>query len=308
LNQELQLSLSSYIQQNARLNVTLIAYAEVNDQLNATLLDLSGQNTRLEAQIDLYAKLNANLNQTALSFSQDVDRLNTVNGELINTNKDLTETVGALSNETAELSAANDGLNATVRSLEAEVVDLVAEVDRIDHLANNLATIVSFLNETAVLIDESMVGVTDFLAQQIDRNRRVAINSLRNFYKQRTSFWSCDFREHFLADPFVQDRNAPVGSASFTAVMDYIEERVLSDLCLSRIDFVVYLAIQTTGTIPPVGASYNEIVRAVGSYTDLAMAYYFPLSGRDGLTTTIWGEAHYNCDNLPPILRYSHTI
>lgn len=304
LNGELNNTLLEYQRQNGVLNESLAEYASLNQQLEGTVQELDEQNEQLEGLVDIYSGLNQDLNRTVASLTNEVDRLGTINFELAQTNDDLWASIDVLSNETAALSVINDGLNLTVFALQDEVVELASEIDRLDALSEDLATVVSFLNETTITIDQTVDAFTDFLSQEITRNRILAMNSIRNLYRQRTGFWGCDFREYFLTEQFVQDRSAPIGSAKFPDVIDYVEEWVLSDLCLDTGDFVLYLAREHAS---PTDVSFDDMVQAVGAYTDLAMAYYFPSSNQTGLSPTNWGEAHYNCDNLPQVLLYRST-
>ena len=296
LNDELQLTLGNYTDQNDALNASLAIFAELNAQFNETVVALRVEVSALEVQVDRYNELNDDLNQTAISLSSKVAQLEGVNQELSDTNQELWDTVEVLSNETIELSLINQDLQDQKMLLEEEIDEMGTEVDRLESLSKNLATVVSFLNATTVAIDQTVDRFTDFLAREIRRTRVMAMDSLRNNYQQSESFWNCDFREYFLGEPFVQNRNSPIGDEAFPEVLAYIDERVLSTMCLDVNDFLAFLRIGSS-------VSFNDLLQTVGDYTDLAMLHYFPpneetAQRNGGLDPDMWAEARHSCTNL----------
>jgi hypothetical protein len=167
--------------------------------------------------------------------------------------------------------------------------------------------LVAFLDETSMNIDESFDAFTEYLAGQIASYRVLVLETLENLYRQRASFWDCDFREYFLVETFAVNRNSPVGASAYPEVIDYIEERVLSDLCLDTTDFELFLASEYVGSPQVWDASFNQLQQAVGLYTDLAVQYYFSSELTD-VSPDAWAEAQYNCDNLSQEVRFRHTL
>merc|ERR1711915_98660 len=112
----------------------------------------------------------------------------------------------------------------------------------------------------------------------------------------------CDFREYFLLEPFVSvDRDAPIGEASYPEVLEYLQDKVLDDLCLDATNFEVYLT-EYIDSETPSDVSFNQLQRAVGSYTDEAMLYYFE---SDSIQPATWAEANFKCDNLPSSMLFT---
>mmetsp|Transcript_22943 Transcript_22943/g.33865 ORF Transcript_22943/g.33865 Transcript_22943/m.33865 type:complete len:529 (+) Transcript_22943:77-1663(+) len=302
INQSLNQTVIEFSVQNDRLNSSLLYYNELNSELNSTVLDLEDSVLTLEETVQDYSRINDDLNQTVLFLKGEVTELDQIIEELAETNSELEFFVDKLANETAELSLLNSELNSTVVEFQAEIVTMAGEIDRLDNLTQNLATMVSFLNETNLAIDQSIDTFVSGVANQIVASRVMAMGSLENFYRQRTSLWDCDFREYFLLEPFVAvDRNAPIGASSFPEVLDYIQAKVFDDLCLDSTKFKVFLVddIYIDSIDTPSDVSFNEIQRAVGFYTDMAMSYYFE---SDTIDPTMWAEANFKCENLPPAL------
>jgi hypothetical protein len=79
-------------------------------------------------------------------------------------------------------------------------------------------------------------------------------------------------------------------------VQTYINERVLSKMCLDPNDFNNYLS----STVSSNGVTSNQLMRAVVLYTDDAMKYYFPADEDDanGVTLDQWIDASFRCGLL----------
>ena len=306
INEELEQNVAEFSHENDRLNVSLVEFHGLNIRLNESIAELAEQNQILRGNLDRFEGLNKDLNQTVNTLEGQVNRLEHANDELDRLNGNLWQAVDQLSNETAELSELNAQLNTTTIRLWAEVDTLSQEIDRLAALNVNLATLVSFVNETSVNIDDTFEEFTRYLSDQITGNRVLVMETLETLYLQRASFWDCDFREYFLTEEFTQNRNEPIGVEFFPEVLDYVHDRVLSDLCLSRDGFETFLVIDGYVDLSPSDASFNDVLRAVGRYTDLAIDHYFPRLQEDpGLTPQQWAKAQYNCLNLPQDLLYT---
>lgn len=298
-NDDLEQNIDNYAVENDRLNATIAVLNGMNGQLNTTAVDLMVEVNFLKELNESLAGRNQELNLTVSTLSNQVDELEVVNDQLTKTRNTLWVAIDRLVNETAALSMMNEELNVTVVGLGNEVANLTSEVDRMNRVTANLATLVTFLNDTASNIDQSFEDVTDYLAKQIDTNRILVMETLENLYRQRTSHWDCDFREFFLTESFVSDRNTSIGTGSFQEVMQYIDDRILSDLCLDKADFEAFLGAYINSTQLS-NASFNQMQQAVGRYTDLAVQYYFtPDFATNSATPSEWEEASYDCKNLP---------
>ena len=147
---------------------------------------------------------------------------------------------------------------------------------------SGLGILVSFLNETA---------------GDITAYRVLVLETMQGLYMQRVTGWDCDFRSYFLTKPFATDRSAPIGQENYSDVLEYVDERVLSELCLSRSDFEGYLKAEyIQGGL----LTTNQLMKGVAAYTSNAIDYYFPDDNDTGLTSLDWSEAGYKCENLPP--------
>mmetsp|Transcript_14909 Transcript_14909/g.22765 ORF Transcript_14909/g.22765 Transcript_14909/m.22765 type:complete len:560 (+) Transcript_14909:214-1893(+) len=303
INQSLNQTAIEFSFQNDRLNSSLVYYQELNTDLYNTVSDLQDSVITLEGTVEEYIQTNDDLNQTVLSLGEEVNALDQLNDQLYERNTELWIFVNRLANETAELSLMNSQLNSTVLEFQTEIVDMTNEIDRLDNLTQNLGTMVSFLNETSLSIDSSMDTFVDGVANQITSSRVMAMGSLENFYRQRRSVWNCDFREYFFLEPFVSvDRDAPIGEASYPEVLEYLQDKVLDDMCLDATNFEVYLTEYIDSEIPS-DVSFNQLQRAVGSYTDEAMQYYFE---SDSIQPATWAEANFKCDNLLSSLLFTY--
>jgi DNA repair exonuclease SbcCD ATPase subunit len=305
INDELELNIANYTIQNILLNFSLATYAQLNEELNETVVLLEMQVDKLEDQVTLYEMLNDDLNETARELTLKVDDLASLNRQISETNGQLWIAIEQLSNETSELSVLNEELNNTVSELGNQIARMAAEIDRLENISLNLATLVGFINKTALEFDETFDAFSAKIAQQIDYNRALVIETLENLYKQRTAFWDCDFREYFLTEQFVQNRWVPIGKEMYPRVLAYIEERILSDLCLSTSNFEEFLGYEFVGSLDRrFNISFNELQRAVGLYTDNAENYFFPSGNATGVLPSTWAAADYKCANLPPDAMY----
>jgi len=246
--------------------------AELERQVNR----LESEVDRLETQNDRYQVLNDNLNQTAME-------LQITNVELQGTADRLDGTV--------------DRLNGTVTELEQVNRDLTQENERYAELNAELNTILEFLNETAQNLNESYEDIVAFLAEQISVNRVLVLQTLENTYGQITISWDCTFRDVFRGEAFVVDEDSPIGSDSLPDVLDHVEERILSELCIDTADFEAFL---NSRYLPLDSMTTNQLYSAVAVYVIAAMNYYFPDSGEPGLTPEDWASADYSCENVIP--------
>jgi myosin heavy subunit len=300
VNDELEQNVHNYAVENDRLNASVSFFAKLNTKLNSTVEELSNEVNDFKNENEFLVEINQGLNLTVTELSDKVQELDVFNDQLLKANSNLSKSVDHLVNETAKLAMMNEALNDTATDLRNEISSLSSEVDRLDRLTINLKNLVSFLNETALNIDESFDSMTDFLSKQIESNRVLVMETLENLYRQRISNWDCDFREFFLSEFFVSNRDAPIGIDLYPKAIGYIEERVLSDLCLNTVDFEGFLEefMKLTKTSD---ASFNQLQQAAGQYTGLAVNYYFSPSAVTNSTTSVqWAEANYNCNNLPP--------
>jgi hypothetical protein len=244
------------------------------------------------------------LNATAQHLDEQVDLLEGEVDELAVQNSRLEDLVGDLRNETDRLEAINDELESNVDDLTAEVDSFANKTAELEGINQGLETIASFLNETAGDLDDTYEALTQFLAQQINAYHSIASETLHNVYIQRVAMWDCAYRDHFGDDAFGSDENAEIPDEDFDAVMDYIDDKVLKELCLAKNDFAHYI----WNVFPDPKFTSNHFISGINSYTTLAFDYYFPDSGEEGgLTDEEWALAGFACERLPNDKKFLHS-
>jgi flagellin-like hook-associated protein FlgL len=311
LNDRLNSTVVEFEALNVQLNASNVVFEMLNGGLNMTALELQDRVEDLQEQNEEFATLNTQLNETNLALSTEVDRLENATSLLERQNEQLFLLTESLSSETAQLEFSNEQLNETNVGLQDTVVVFELENNRLTQLNSDLGTIVSFLNATTTNLNETFEAVSAFLADQINVNRFLVMQTLQNTYQQRLSSWDCDFRDAFRNRDFVSDGSIPIGADDYPAVVAYVDEQLLTNLCLDQADFEQYLesAVVQSGTVPPVSTTVNQLITGVQTYTNLAVDYYFPDNGDavGGLTDEDWVAASYNCQNLPAELQFSVT-
>jgi hypothetical protein len=115
--------------------------------------------------------------------------------------------------------------------------------------------------------------------------------------------WDCDYRDVFREESFGADFAAPIDLQSqLPEVLDYVEGRVLSGLCLDVTNFFTFLnAEYPNGVI-----TSNRLIRSVLLYSELAFDYYFPdqyavevqQESDSGIPLDAWVKATFQCQNL----------
>lgn len=297
-------------------------YRSLNDVLNATVVELDETNHELEMTADRLETINHALNQTNLEFSQRIAELTDQNNEYANLNGELNHTATELSSEVNRFQSAVAGLvltnaelsnftlnleglagslgnvaeysNATVAALEAVLSNIVAENERLGQLNSDLSIIVSFLDKASGNFGNSFDKVAAHLSEQITANRILVLESLENVFRQRIETWDCDYSQVFFDFDFVVDRDAIVTSDEQELIIDYLEERVMEELCLDTTDFENYME-----DTYPEGWSSNQLATGVLIYTGAALDYYFPEQEEVGLPPQVWADAEYKCERLP---------
>merc|ERR1711933_251846 len=141
---------------------------------------------------------------------------------------------------------------------------------------------------------------TSFLAEQISAYEVLVIEGIQNSYHQSVASWDCNFADRFRSEEFSSDWNQKILPSESNTVMEYINDRVLSNLCLSPTDFDRFIEDRYPDS-KSTGVSVNQLQTVVERYTMAAFDYYFPDNDSvdSGLTDEDWAEAEYNCEQLP---------
>jgi hypothetical protein len=321
LNSELNTTVASLQLLNDDLKDAAVRLAISVNELNASVTNLQIVNEQLTQANARYSALNIELQETANVFSDKVDLLNENVSNLTLHNQELENITLSLNQETETLNRQNDNLSQTVLILNESLTDLSEANARLSSHNTDLSRIVSFLNDTATDINRTLDDLTRAIAEQIEINRLAAVQSLENRFIQQATFWDCSFRDVFRGESFILDEDSPIviiGDASaafnssspdnYTRVMEYVEDRVLSKLCLNASDLKRHMMdmmnVDSTAALASASVrnqlSVNILYRAVAELTTAAMRYYFPEIGAEGLTVDDWAQANYDCHGVPP--------
>jgi len=301
LTNRLNESVAELKRQNDILSESNDRYEDLNDRLNDTVAELKEQNGVLKEQVDTFADLNQDLNATVIDLKQEVDRLE---GQVTNftlENDRLEDLVSSLSNETDTLTNLTNVLQDNVDRLKGEVTQLKTENGRLATNIDNLQTVIEFWDDVVGNYDQTYEEMAAFLASQIVTNRNLVLEALENTFHQRVADWDCGLRAQYALEPFAQDDSITIPNDKYSEVIGFIDERVLSDLCLSRSNFEAYV----NGRYPSGEISIDRLVTTVRRYTWDAIDHYFPESGEQGLTPENWSMANYTCNNLMPSQKFS---
>lgn len=285
-------------------------YEDLNDGLNVSVAELTRQNQLLEESNEEYAALNVELLESNEALTVEVDELGVLSTKLTATADEYEKLTDDLSTQVTKLEESNDELGTRVTGLESEVGNLGNENDRLSKLVEDFKKIESFLSEEAANIQQSVDQIAAFLTDQIDANRNLVLQRMATAYRQVTTSFTCGFDLTYRGFSFTSDPNSSLGGTWYPFAVigpgnedGYVEETVLTELCLDSDDFEAYLSNFIGGE--PNTVTTNELQSGVSRYVDLAMVWYFPYEEEDATTTVTgvgsgdWAEAGYNCENLP---------
>jgi predicted nucleic acid-binding Zn-ribbon protein len=313
----LELENNRYESLNGQLNATVDELVHVKDDLNATSSQLewtagrlNETNQELEDRIEElvdenteYKQLNDQLNETTTTLTGQVSLFRATLARMTLENQGLKNLTSALEEVAASLGNLTQEQNATLLQFQTTLTDFQEENSRLESNNEDLRTLVSFLNETSSGLGQNLDAITAFLANQIVTNQVLVLNSLENTYRQRVATWDCDYRDIFQGEAFVQDFTRVISATNFdTLILPYLEQRVLSELCLDTSDFDAYVqattppSSSTTDSLTPLTST--RLLRSVLQYTSSALDYYFPESTEAGLSTEEWATASFDCENL----------
>jgi uncharacterized coiled-coil protein SlyX len=267
-------------------------------RLSKEVDDLAYENSR-------YSVLNAKLNETVVEYQSLNTQLNASTARLESLNMQLNRSNSVFAELNLQLSSQNQVYSSLNRQLNQTQAELAA-------INDDLIAVVGFLNDTSINLQLSLENLVDFLAKQIAVSRFLVLETLKNTFLQRSQNWGCGFRDYFSTESFIRDGTPINGdtSTNMSHVFDYVEDRLLADLCLDISDLETYLIQDTPTNITDLGAlTYDELLQGISRYVSLAMDYYFAnnpvASGNDGVDPGAWAEAFYQCRNLARPFRWS---
>ena len=298
LNNQLNQSLVNFEGLNDDLNGTALQYKRIAEQLNSTNQQLNDKIKYLGEQNNEFLQQNTKLNATVTSLAVQVINFRTSLEKMTLENEHLTNLTESLQALTRHLDNVTATQNETLAELRTTVTNLTGQNSRMEQVNKDLIAVTAFLNETSIGLGNSLQDIASFLAEQIAANQILVLQSLENTYRQRIGSWNCDYSNVFGEDAFAANFSAPITNRS--AVLSYVQDRVLSELCLSPADFETFL----NSTYPDYLTS-SRLIRGVTIYTTDALTYYFPETGETGLTFEDWSNASFTCEKLshPFLLR-----
>jgi len=301
-----------------------------NDLLKLNLLNVQNENKKLQEENKQYESLNTELETESIpELNTKVNTLSIENSKLTEENKILDTTKKNLSGSMVELESQAESLSKQRKQLNTEVGNLDDKINSLkdfnDEMATNmiamsdekdnlearsdqlgkanqaLTNVVDFLNETTFDFDQSVESVAGFLDKEIHNYRNLNLISIQHTYEHRTTHWDCNYNDWFGDSEFSKDADIIIPENKVNKVFEYIGKHVLDDLCLDTEDFKSYVNQLNSDEL-----TTNGLVKAVDSYTETALNYYFPEKNNEfALTIEEWVAAKYKCDNLNTNRLYS---
>ena len=298
---------------NDQLNLTAYDLEEVKDDLNGTVLELenvaSVLNTTTDQVVEVinqlkgqnyeYALLNEGLQDNVEELAGEVNFFREALEELSNEHSILQSTTDSLQELAAQFSDTTVDQKETLAVLKETLDGFQAENDRLEDFNEKLESGLDYLNETLFangnLVESSAATLSDIsevLGERVQQQQQSTLVQLEISYRQLLAGWDCGFNDVFQ---FGQDSVIPSTNGNLlpVEVQTYLDDRVLSKLCLDFQDFEAYLSSTTTGG----GVTSNQLVRAVVLYTEGAMKYYFDGTS-NGVSLSEWIDASFQCDLL----------
>jgi len=319
------------------LNGTASDLEDVASALNTTKDQIVAEIEQLKGQNSEYVRLNQGLQANVMELAGEIEFFREALGELTDEHSILQNTTASLQDLAMQFSNTTIDQNETLAVLKDTLEGFQTENDRLEVFNEKLETGLNYLNETLFangnLVQSSaatLVEISEVLGEQVQQQQRSTLRQLEISYRQLLAGWDCDYRDVFRSESYGQNYELVLPPAtgenpSILAttsgivipleVQNYIDERVLSKLCLDPDDFQKYLS-SIADELDAEGVTSNQLIRAVVLYTEDAMQYYFSSSvdadsnnGDSGSTTTTpkdasgiplseWIDASFRCDLL----------
>jgi len=277
-------------------------------QLNSTLLAYQEQNLILHDENSRYQEYTDTLNKT-------VDGLVAELSGVAETEKQLTEAIAEyelmhqyLEAEILILTNRTGDLNETVHELNSIMEVFEEENNQFRELNQALGTIVTFLEVEANDVQMSYDELAKQLADTILRKEVLAEIGLKERMKADLAGWECGFSIAFGSQNFAKDEKVPIGYSSYDTVMNYISDKLLSDLCIVRGNLEVFLKSEVLpGSSNLWDINMKDLAFGLDIYSSRVLDHYFPNENEDGLAKSDWNAADYECINLSLADRYLYS-
>ena len=206
----------------------------------------------------------------------------------------------ALDVDLLEFGSTAEDLNMTVQALDEAIDRLIQQNEEFSELNEDLQTIAVFLEGSVQGVDQSYEDLGKELADTIVKKRALAETGLKDRMRAEMAGWECGLNTAFGYLPFGNDENIAIGNSHYGDVMDYIDQKILSDMCIDRINLDLYLKneILTPG-YNSWDINMKDLTFGVNAYVGEVFNYYFPDLGENGgIESAQWDAADYDCNNL----------
>ena len=277
-------------------------------QLNATLDEFKEQNILLLDENARYEEYTRTLNETVDDLVTELVDVRNTEKQLENALDDYELVARTLRTEISILANHTDELNQTVQELDSAIDIFEEENQQFRELNEDLRKIVSFLEVEANDVQTSYEELAQQLADTILRKEVLAEIGLQERMKSELSGWECGFLTAFGDKDFGKDPQVAIGYSSYDTVMNYISDRLLSDVCIVRGNLELFLRSE----IVPDGTelwdiTMKDLAFGVNIYSAKVLNHYFPgENDTEGLENSTWNAADYECSNLDVGDRYSY--
>lgn len=304
LNEELMEQVDVLGELNDELNETATELEFQVNALNNTVTNLSETSTMLIATGEEFEKLNSELNQTQQDLRVEIEELQILESNLTELNSVLLNNTEELANEVDELQNVTSGLQESVNDLEDQVQIISESNAFLAQAVDDLNTVTEYVNAAFGGFNDDLATVVAALNSSTVSTREGVFRSLLAYYRDVVTFWDCRNDDLFGNFPFFQDQSSPIldsGLGPFGDLVSTLDERMLSIMCLDRIDFQAYLTAEEG---PLDTTSYDDFLRAAGNYGQLAIEHYglpvgmCPEGSTDCVTASEWEEGGFECENV----------
>ncbi len=261
--------------------------------MNKTNIEFSSLNDQLRSENARYFNYTQSLNATVQELVNDLAASTAAREELTESLNEYKEIRGTLEREVKDLADTAGDLNFTVQELSDAIEDFQEENER-------FRVIVTFLEDEANEVEKSYSELTKALAETILRKNALAEIAVEERMKAELAGWECGLTLAFGTKPFTQNVELPIGYKDYNSVMDYVEDKLLSDFCVATRELESYLKTEILDQGESLWTiSLSDLTWGANSYTYHVLNYYFPDEGEVGLDSVTWDAANHDCTNLP---------
>jgi hypothetical protein len=265
---------------------------------NSTILAYKLLNNQLKEENEIYALNNKNLEDTIENLDDQIVELQKTEVDLRSSVEEYQGANQQLELKLLALEQLRDNLNDTVLDLTVAINDFKAENDRMLEINKELNTVLSFINETFEDTEQTYEELISALDETIVQSRVLAEEGLKSRMKTEANGWECGLSIAFASESFIKDTTLPIGTEYYLFVIDYIESKVLADLCIDTTNFELFITKEILGGGLVVSdASITDLTLGLNVLANQAFQYYFP-TGNGGLSDEDWVLANYDCENL----------